>query len=225
MQTDNTTAVKTAIDLACLFAKPLFNSAQDRLANLAIDMSLTVFSRVVLTDQIDSEIKIEALKSYLSNSNSLDNYQQDFYNFLAGDGFANLKTLINENVGDFPGLENKFYFIATEWAQSTLGWGIKLNQDLISTNGLARKQAFYKLLENPPADFYETFFYGKAVRAVEASNQIVETAQRMNQQLLEDIASQKFLSVAQVQNKIQERRNEVNIREDKRSIRLPPGAE
>lgn len=223
MQTDNTTAVQTAIDLACLFANPLLNSGQEKLARLAIDVSLTVFSRMVLTDDADSTLKIDALKSYLSNSNGLVNYQQDFYNFLAADNFDNLKTLINENVGDFDGLEKKFPFIATEWAQSTSGWGVKLKQDMISTNRFALKSSFYALLENPPADFYETFFYGKSVRAVAAANEIVESAQRINQFLLNDIASQKFLSVAEVQAKIQERRNEVKGFGSARS--LSPGAE
>lgn len=225
MQTDNNTAVQTAIDLACLFANPLLNSAQAKLANLAIDVSLTVFSRAVLTDDMDGELKIEALKSYLSNSNSLGNYQQDFYNFLADDNFQNLEALLVENMGGWVGIEKTLPLIATQWAQSTIGWGVRFTKDVVTTNNTAQRTALYNLLQNPPADFYETFFYGKAVQAVEMSNQIFETAQRINQQLLEDIASQKFLSVAQVQSKIQERRNEVNIREDKRSIRLPPGAE
>jgi len=223
MQTDNTTAVQTAVDLACLFAKPLFNSGQTTLARFAIEVSLTVFSRAVLTDELDSTLKIEALKSYLSNSNSLENYQQDFHIFLATDNFANLKALFFEKNVVWHGMEQSLPSIAAKWAESTWGWGVRFAGDVVSPKSNAPKQALYALLENPPSDFYETFFYGKAVKAVEASNQIVETAQRMNQQLLEDIASQKFLSVAQVQAKIQERRNVVSGSAPSRSF--PPGAE
>jgi len=223
MQTDNTTAVQTAIDLACLFANPLFNSAQDRLARLAVDVSLTVFSRAVLTDDVDGALKIEALKSYLSNSNSLENYQQEFYNFLAGDNFSNLKALLLEHKVAWSGMEASFSSIAGQWAANTVGWGVKFTKDVVSTNNPAQKKAVYALLENPPLDFYETFFYGKAVKDVEVSNQIVETAQRMNQELLNDIAANKFLSVSEVQAKIQERRQQPNGSAPSRSF--PPGAE
>lgn len=225
MQTDNTTAVQTAIDLACLFAKPLFNSGQSTLARFSIEVALTVFSRAVLTDELDSTLKIEALKSYLSNSNELENYKSDFYMYLAATNFENLKTLFFEKNLTWQRMEQDLPTIAAQWAQSTFGWGVRFAKDVVSTNDPAQKKAVYALLENPPSDFYETFFYGKAVKAVEVSNQIVDSAQHMNQQLLEDIASQRFLSVAQVQEKIQERRNDVKLREDKRSIRLPPGPE
>lgn len=224
MQTDNTTAVQTAIDLACLFANPLLNSGQEKLARLAIDVSLTVFSRMVLTDEIDGEIKIEALKSYLSNSNSLQKHQQDFYNFLAADNCNNLKTLLDEKNIQWPQINNNIRWIASKWSQSTRQWGVAFeDSDLLTIKPAEQKQAFYTLLKNPPADFYETFFYGKAVGAVAAANEIVERAQRMNQELLNDIAAQKFLSVAEVQAKIQERRNVVSGSGPARS--LPPGAE
>lgn len=224
MQTDNTTAVQTAIDLACLFANPLLNSGQEKLGHLAIDVSLTVFSRMVLTDEVDGALKIDALKSYLSSSNSLQNYQQDFYNFLAADKFDNLKTLCIEQMGQWDEMEKSFPLIASHWAQSTIGWGARLPKDVVSTHNGAQKQALYNLLENPPADFYEMFFYGKAVNAVAAANKIVETAQRMNQELLKDIDAHTFLSVAEVQAKIQARRNEINTGA-KRSIHPPPGPE
>lgn len=224
MQTDNTTAVQTAIDLACLFANPLLNSGQEKLARLAIDVSLTVFSRMVLTDEIDGEIKIEALKSYLSNSNSLQKHQQDFYNFLAADNCNNLKTLLDEKNIQWSQINNNIRWIASKWSQSTRQWGVAFeDSDLLTIKPAEQKQAFYTLLKNPPANFYEMFFYGKAVKAVETSNKIVETAQRMNQELLADIAAQKFLSVAEVQAKIQERRNVVSGSGPARS--LPPGAE
>lgn len=209
MQTDNTTAVQTSIDLAYLFANPLLNSGQLVLADLAIDVSLAVFSRAVLTDDTDSALQIEALKSYLSNSSGWDNYKQEFYNFLATNRFDNLKTLLLENKVMWQGMEDSLPSIAAQWAQSGI-WGVRFAKDVVSPKSNAPKQALYALLENPPADFYETFFYGKAVRAVEESCKIVAKAQRMNQELLNDIASNNFLSVADVQAKIQERRNVVS---------------
>ena len=222
MQTDNTTAVQTAIDLACVFASPLLNSGQQRLGQLAIDVSLTVFSRMVLTDDADNATKIQALKSYLSNSSGWDNYKQDFYNFLATKRFDNLKTLLLENKVVWQGMEDSLPLIAAQWAQSAI-WGVRFVQDVVSPKSNAPKQALYALLESPPQDFYETFFYGKAVRAVEDSCRIVAKAQRMNQDLLNDIAANKFLSVSEVQAKIQERRKEVQALGGKHNI--PPGVE
>lgn len=209
MQTDNTTAVQTAIDLACVFASPLLNSGQQRLGQVAIDVSLTVFSRMVLTDDADNFTKIQALKSYLSNSSGWDNYKQDFYNFLATKRFDNLKTLLLENKVVWQEMEGSLPLIAAQWAQSAI-WGVRFVQDVVSPKSNAPKQALYALLENPPQDFYETFFYGKAVKAVENACRIVAKAQQMNQELLNDIASNNFLSVADVQTKIQERRNVVS---------------
>jgi len=224
MQTDTTTAVQTAIDLACVFASPFLNSGQEKLGHLAIDVSLSVFSRMVLTDEADSAVKIDALKSYLSNSNGVENYQQEFYNFLAFNDFGNLKTLITENVGEWNEINKSLPLIASQWSQNANKWGVRFIKDVVSTNNNNKKQAMYALLRDPPEDFYEMFFYNKAVRDVQMSNQIVRTAQRMNQELLNDIASNNFLSVAQVQDKIQQRRKEVNTGK-KRSIRLPPGPE
>lgn len=223
MQTDNTTAVQTSIDLACLFANPLLNSGQSTLARLAMDVSLTVFSRAVLTDEVDGALKIEALKSFLSNSTGLDNYKQEFYNFLANDDFSNLKTLLTENNVVWQIMENSLPSISAQWAQSNFGWGVRFNKDMVLTNNNAQKQALYALLENPPADFYETFFYNKAITAVERSNMIVAKAQHINQGLLNDIASNNFLSVADVQAKIQERRNVVSGSAP--AYGFPPGPE
>lgn len=210
MQTDNTTAVQTAIDLACVFASPLLNSGQQRLGQVAIDVSLTVFSRMVLTDDADNLTKIQALKSYLSNSNSVGHYEQEFCNFLGFNNFDNLRTLISENIGNWPEIEKILPLIFVQWAESTTKWGVKLLKDMVSTHQTFKKNSLYALLENPPQDFYETFFYNKAVQAVVTSNAIIQTAQRMNQELLNDIAANKFLSVAEVQAKIQERRNVVS---------------
>lgn len=224
MQTDNTTAVQTAIDLACVFASPLLNSGQEKLGQLAIDVSLAVFSRMVLTDEADNAIKIQALKSYLSNSNGLKSYQHEFYKFLAFNDFDNLKTLLTENKVKWRGMEKNIPLIAKNWSQSFGGpsVGVVFTEEL--THGhFSQKQALYTLLKNPPEDFYETFFYAKALRVVETSNKLVESAQRMNEQLLNDIASQNFLSVADVQAKIQERRNEVKALGGKHNV--PPGIE
>ena len=224
MQTDNTTAVQTAIDLACLFANPLLNSGQQRLGQLAVDVSLAVFSRLVLTDDADNTLKIAALKSYLSNSNGLKSYQHEFYNFLETNDYDNLKTLLTENKVKWRGMEKNIPLIAKNWSQSLGGSsvGVVFTEEL--THGhFSQKQALYTLLKNPPEDFYETFFYGKALRSVETSNKLVESAQLMNQQLLKDIAAQNFLSVADVQAKIQERRNEVKALGGQRNI--PPGVE
>lgn len=222
MQTDTTTAVQTAIDLACVFASPFLNSGQEKLGHLAIDASLAVFSRMVLTDEADNAIKVQGLKSYLSNSNSVENYQQEFFNFLAFNDFDNLKTLIKEKLGDWPEINKSLLLIASQWSQNAHKWGVRFGKD-VPTDNTAKKQALYTLLRDPPEDFYEMFFYNKAVRDVQMSNKVVRAAQRMNQDLLNDIASNNFLSVAQVQDKIQQRRKEVQALGGKHNV--PPGVE
>lgn len=223
MQTDTTTAVQTAIDLACVFASPFLNAGQEKLGHLAIDVSLAVFSRMVLTDEADNAIKVQGLKSYLSNSNSVENYQQEFFNFLAFNDFDNLKTLIKEKLGDWPEINKSLPLIASQWSQNAQKWGVRFGKDVVSTNNTAKKQTLYTLLRDPPEDFYEMFFYNKAVRDVQMSNRVVRAAQRMNQDLLNDIASNNFLSVAEVQDKIQQRRKEVQSLGGKHNV--PPGVE
>ena len=165
MQIDATEAMQHAIELADLFAKPLFDCGRPQLGNMAVEMGLAVFSRMVLSDSKNSERHIECTKIYLRHHNSYILHRKDFADFLKTDDFGNLRALVHENTGS-PELEKSLSFngyykhLAENWD------GLTYDAPFLTTQKETRDFA-QTLFNNPPSDFYETFLYAKAVNTIE----------------------------------------------------------
>ena len=164
MQIDTTDSIAHAIELADLFAKPLFDSGRPQLGNLAIEMGLAVFSRMVLSDEENIEQQIENAKIYLKNHSAYMLHRQDFVAFLKTDDFANLKALVEEtNVSQEL---KKSIEVFGYYRDAAENWdGLTYNTPYLTTHDATRNFADM-LFNNPPADFYETFLYAKAVNVV-----------------------------------------------------------
>ena len=164
MQIDTTESIAHAIEMADLFAKPLFDSGRPQLGDLAIEMGLAVFSRMVLSDEENIQQHIKNAKIYLKNHSSYMLHRQDFMDFLKTDDFANLKALVEETNASEElkkSLEfNGYYRHAAE------NWdGLTYDTPYLTTIDATRNFA-QMLFNNPPADFYETFLYAQAVNVV-----------------------------------------------------------
>lgn len=82
MQIDSNEAIQHAIELSDLFAQPLFSSGRQQLGELAIEVGLAVFSRMILSDDPNvqkytqsAKIGLKNNSSYVDGSNSTKDFE------------------------------------------------------------------------------------------------------------------------------------------------------
>lgn len=175
MQIDSNEAMQQAIELSDLFAQPLFSSGRQQLGELAIEIGLAVFSRMILSDDPNIEKYAQNAKIELKNNNSYVVHKKQFQSFLKADNYSNLKALVDE-LGASQTLEQSIEFsgyykdIAENWD------GRVYDTPYLTTNDATRKFVS-TVFNNPPSNFYETFLYAKAMKVVETAKNLKYAAE------------------------------------------------